>query len=50
MLKMQADSCLPRLSVPVAASLCRRDGVIKHHVDLQVNSMLIKFVYLSSTC
>lgn len=43
-------SCLARRVTPVAASMFRFDGVIKHHVDLQVNTVLIISVCFISCC
>lgn len=43
-------SCLARRVILVAASMFRFDGVIKHHVDSLVNTMLIISVYFVSCC
>lgn len=47
--KKQA-TCCPPLANFAQLSMFRFDGVIKHHVDLLVNTMWILFVYLSFCC
>ncbi|HHR1139674.1 hypothetical protein [Klebsiella aerogenes] len=42
--------CLARRVTPFAASMFRFDGVIKHHVDLLVNTVLIISVCFIPFC
>lgn len=49
LLKKQA-TCCPPLANFAQLSMFRFDGVIKHHVDLLVNTVLIYFVDFILSC
>ena len=49
LLKKQA-TCCPPLANFAQLSMFRFDGVIKHHVDLMVNTVLIYFVDFMLSC